>query len=81
MNLSLPKEILELEIDLSKRRSSLIIRIQTELVTTIENQLKAIFTRFDDAVISCSFKSQHIIALFSCEAEYMIVFEAAKEAL
>ncbi len=43
-NLSLPKEFLELGIDSSKRRSSLVIRMQTGLVTTIENQLKAIFT-------------------------------------
>ncbi len=55
--------------------------MQTEPATTIENQLKAIFTRFDGAAISCSSKPQNTIALFSCKAEYMAASEAAKEAL
>jgi hypothetical protein len=34
-----------------------------------------------DEAISHSFKQQLIIALSSCETEYMILFEAAKEAI
>jgi len=80
-NFPLPKEILELGIGLSKRRSPLVIRMQTGPVTTIENQLEAIFTRFGGAAISWSSKRYNTIALSSWEVEYMTVSEAAKEAL
>jgi len=43
-NLPLPKEVLGLGIGSSKRRSPLVIRMQTGPVTTIENQMEAIFT-------------------------------------
>jgi hypothetical protein len=39
-----------------------------------------VFMLAEDA-ISHSFKQQFIIALSSCEVEYMILFEAAKEAI
>ncbi len=55
--------------------------MQTGPVTTIENQLEAIFTRFGGAAISWSSKRYNTIALSSWEVEYMTVSEAAKEAL